>query len=89
MSKKQRTVKSAEEVRDFIENNPHYASGWEERYQAGDEREYFFIEGHSMKIRIPPAVKKDCFVKANFNRFDSRMWRWDFDAEKKAKEQNS
>lgn len=86
MSKKQRTVKSADEVRDFIENNAHYCSGWERRYPHGDEREYFFIEGYLMKIRIPPAVKKDCFIRARLDRFDNRMWRWDFEAEKKAKE---
>lgn len=85
--RKQRTVKSAAEVRDFVENQPHHYSGWEERFPLGGpdgRKNHYFIANKDLLIRIPPRVFKDCHLTINSDASDNRMWRWNFKEERRA-----
>lgn len=74
---KQKTIKTSHEVRDWIENNAHYEA-WIE--PATGVVTHMNLRNAHERLRIPTEIWKVCFIKAS-DSFDTRMYRWDFEAE--------
>ena len=72
MGKKQRTIHSLEELKDWIENNPSTETG------LMDNRK-IYISNYHEKIIVPIGLWKEAPVRPG-GKFDKRMWRWGTEA---------
>lgn len=69
MGKKQRTITTLEELRDWIENNPHHETGLMEEVRK------VFVTNHHEKIIVPVDLWESAPIRPG-GKFDNRMWRW-------------
>lgn len=69
------TAKTIQDVMLWLETTPHHIA-------SAEDPKVFVLKGHFNILRIPESLRKRCFVKPSEN-FDTRMYRWDFDAHKK------
>lgn len=71
---KQHTVKTVQEVYDWIESTPHHEA-WKE---PADDRPatHMNLRSHHERVRIPVEIWKQCKVRPG-DEFDNRMYRKD------------
>lgn len=70
MAVKTYTAKSADEVRCWIETQPHH------RCDADPKHRRMVLTGHHHRLIVPALMWSQCHVKAG-DEFDRRMYRWD------------
>lgn len=78
---KQITAKNIREVMWWVETTPHHKAD-------SSDPKFFIISGPTNILRIPTAICKQCFLKPGGD-FDSRMYRWDHEAERDAANKSS
>lgn len=73
------TLRTPEEVREYIEKTPHHSARAE--YRKGDREgvdpaSSIILSGYGRMVRIPSEVWKKCSIRPG-GEFDTRMYRWD------------
>ena len=73
------TLRTPEEVREYIEKTPHHTARAE--YRKGeregiDPPSAMLLSGYGKIVRIPSEVWKECPIRPG-GEFDTRMYRWD------------
>lgn len=77
---KKRTAKTADQVRAWIESTEHHIA--ESIYDVEvTKATHLLLKGYHEQLRIPSAVLKECHLTSS-DKFDNRMYRWDFEKEK-------
>ena len=91
---KKRTAKTVDQVRAWIESTPHHIAesvggkGWiplPDHPNGGvwDAPTHLVLRGYHDQLRIPVDIVKQCHMNPAGDPFDTRMYRWDFEKEKK------
>lgn len=69
MGKKQRTLSTLEELRDWIETHPHHVT------ELQEEKRRIVVQNHHEMILVPQDLWEQAPLRPG-GRFDNRMWRW-------------